>query len=152
MRAKLEEMVVKLGLTGRVFLPGATKDIAAEYLSAQLFVMSSRYESFGLTTVEALAHGLPVVGFSDCPGTNQLIDTGVNGVLAESSGKRSASLALALKSVLTDDKLRARLGEQSGRSVDRYRLDSVCDRWEAVFNDVMRPGKILMSAPALDQI
>ncbi len=140
-RSKLESMVRDLGLEDRVQLPGATKDVAAEYLSAQLFVLSSRYESFGLTTAEALAHGLPVVGFSDCPGTNELVRPGVNGDLAIACGIRSTALARTLKPLMMDDALRTRLSHQAIGIPQEFQIRNVCDRWEDLLWEVTQTCK-----------
>lgn len=136
LRPKIESMVVGLGLSGRVYLPGTIKDIAAEYLAAQLFVQSSRYESFGLTTAEALAHGLPAVGFDDCQGTNQLIRPGINGDLANGSGNRSLTLAKTLKTLMRDDALRVRLSIQSDDVLHECRLENVLSHWEQIIFEV----------------
>jgi len=129
LRAQLEAQISTLGLGNRVQLPGPTRDITKEYLSAQLFVVSSRYESFGLATAEALAHGLPVVGFADCPGTNQLVHTGKNGVLANGTD-RVASLAAALHALMTDNRLRVHLSRKSSDILNNFRPEHVLDCWE----------------------
>jgi glycosyltransferase involved in cell wall biosynthesis len=130
LRAKLEAQISALGLANRVQLPGTTKDISREYLSAQFFVVSSRYESFGLATAEALAHGLPVVGFADCSGTNQLIRPGENGVLADGTHDRAAAMAVGLHALMTNDRLRVRLSSKSSDILDNFRLEHVLDCWE----------------------
>lgn len=91
LRQSLVGLVQSLGLAGRVELPGSIADIAGEYLAAQLYATPSRYESFGLATAEALAYGLPAVGFDDCPGTNELIQHEVNGVLVAGAADRPAA-------------------------------------------------------------
>jgi len=67
LREKLEASVEALGLDGRIQMPGAISDISSEHACAQPYVISSLYESQGLATAEALAHGLPAIGFADCP-------------------------------------------------------------------------------------
>lgn len=137
LRPTLERLIADRDLQGRVQLPGATKDIATEYVSAQLFVVPSLYESFGLTTAEALAHGLPAVGYSDCAGTNQLIRPGVNGDLVGGGSHRSAALAKSLKRLMHDGALRTRLSQHSGVGLDDYRIEKVCDCWEEVLSRAM---------------
>src|SRR5690606_11954559 len=92
LRPTLEEQIRRLGLEDRVSLPGATQSIGSEYRNADLFVLPSRYESFGLATAEAMGYGLAAIGFADCPGTNELIQDGINGKLAPSTD-RTTSLA-----------------------------------------------------------
>jgi len=141
LRPDLESKVAALGLPGRVELPGAVADIEREFAAADLFAMPSLYESFGIATAEALAAGLPAVGFADCPGTNELIDDGVNGALV-SGADRAGALADGLARLMRDDNLRARLGEAGPASVEKYSLASVADRWEQLLSDVAQGKKM----------
>jgi len=118
MRGELEARVAALGLDGRVQMPGAISDISSEYASAQLYVISSLYESQGLTTAEALAHGLPAVGFADCPGTNTLIHPGSNGVLVKPGEDRADSLAAVLEPLMCDQSARQSLVPTSALSAE----------------------------------
>jgi glycosyltransferase involved in cell wall biosynthesis len=137
LRSKLEEQIVALGLSKRVRLPGTTRRISKEYQKAQLFVIPSRYESFSMTTIEALAHGLPVIGFSDCPGVNQFIRTGKNGVLVEPGRDRAASLARALLPLMENGQLRQRFAVAS-TIPEEYDLDRVIDKWESIVHSLVK--------------
>jgi len=98
--------------------------------------MSSRYESYSLVTAEALAHGLPVVGFADCPGVNQLVIDGRNGVLAKPGADRVLSLASALRLLMENADLRHKLSEECGRIPADASLERVLDSWEALLYSV----------------
>lgn len=131
LRGPLEALVRRLGLDDRVALPGATSRIDGEYSAAQLFAMPSSYESFGLTTAEALGRGLPVIGFADCPGTNELIRDGVNGLLVKGSD-RVAALADGLARLMASPALRLRLAAAGPASVEAFAPEQVVDIWEAL--------------------
>jgi glycosyltransferase involved in cell wall biosynthesis len=133
LRAELEAQVSALGLESRIAMPGATPRIDDEYVGAQLFAMPSSYESFGLTTAEALSHGLPVVGFADCPGTNELVKDGVNGVLV-SGADREAALAEGLASMMSSCERRLRLGASGPASIEAFAPDKIVDVWEALLS------------------
>lgn len=129
LRETLEHMVEDLGLGDRVQMPGATDRIGAEYSAAQIFAISSIYEGFGLATAEASSHGLPCIGFADCPGTNDIITDGENGVLV-STDDRVGNLAQGLRQMMTDGALRERMGRKGIENMMRYSLEKVLDRWE----------------------
>jgi len=140
LRSELEALVADQGLAGRVRLPGAIRDISSAYACAQLYVQPSRYESQGLSTVEALAHGLPAVGFRDCPGTNNVIRDGVNGALAEDGQDRALTLAGVLRPLMAQPNLRREMSAEALKSVAHNQLDPILDAWEALLSSVARPG------------
>ena len=71
-------------------------------------------------TAEALAAGRPVVGFADRPGTSELVQHGVNGLLVDMTHDRPGSFADALRQLIADQELRARLGQAGPASVARF--------------------------------
>jgi glycosyltransferase involved in cell wall biosynthesis len=134
----LTYQIDSLRLKERIHLVGEVKDIAVEYASAQLFVMPSRYESLGLTTIEAQAHGLPVVGFSDCPGTNRVIQDGINGLLVPAGVDRVLALASILEKLMLDNTARLNLVTPIQELSKKYQLKYVADQWEALINQIVK--------------
>ena len=131
LRGELSALVESLGLRDRVALPGVTRDIAAAYRGADVFVLPSRYEALGLVTAEAMSYGLPVVGFADCLGTNELIEDGSSGLLVTPSDDRVKSLAQAMTRLFADRALRLRMGEIGAHAVTKMgSIASVGNRWE----------------------
>ena len=65
-RSEFEELVRIHHLEDSIYLMPATDNIVAEYLKSSIYVMSSRYEGFGLVLTEAMSCGLPCISF-DCP-------------------------------------------------------------------------------------
>jgi GalNAc-alpha-(1->4)-GalNAc-alpha-(1->3)-diNAcBac-PP-undecaprenol alpha-1,4-N-acetyl-D-galactosaminyltransferase len=137
-RAAIEGAVDARGLQGRVHLDGATSDVSSEYRSADLFCLPSRFEGFPNTLAEAMAHGLPGVGFAGCAGIDELITPGRNGRLAEGNGDPE-SLARALGALMGDATQRARLGEAARDIVRRYEPKEIYDTWDRLFREVQPP-------------
>lgn len=134
LRGALEAQIKSLGLKDRVELPGARANIEAEFMAADLYVVPSTYESFGLATAEALLYGLPAIGFADCLGTNDLIKNGENGRLVYGSN-RVMALAGVLSELMDNPAERQRLSDSSRRWIhDRYGIDGVLDQWESVLS------------------
>jgi GalNAc-alpha-(1->4)-GalNAc-alpha-(1->3)-diNAcBac-PP-undecaprenol alpha-1,4-N-acetyl-D-galactosaminyltransferase len=130
-RGVLEQLIAQLALTGRVVLPGAVTTVKQEYAGAHLFCLSSRWEGFPNALAEAMAHGLPAVGFAGCSGVNAMIDDDIDGLLAPGNGDASA-LAEALKTLMADPERRARMGEQAEFVSKRFRPEHITDRWETL--------------------
>src|SRR5262249_59614452 len=61
---RLRADIMRLGLADRITLLGAlaAEEVAPLYLSADLFVLPSRFEGYGMAYTEAIAHGVPVIG------------------------------------------------------------------------------------------
>ncbi len=136
LRVELERLVQDLKLQNSVRFVGVIRSVEAEYLGAQLFVLPSAYEAFPNVLAEAFAHGLPSVGFADCPGTNQLIQEGVNGILAN-AGDRVESLATALESLMSSPEMRQTMGAAAVGSVAHYSLHGATDAWEKLLQSVI---------------
>ncbi len=135
-RPVLESLIAQLGQRSKVILCGASTTIDTEYRNAQLFVIPSVYESFGLATAEALSYGLPAVGFSDCPGTNELIQDGVNGVLVRGQD-RAESLALEMARLMGSPEERVRMGDAAPQLLASFSPDCVVERWLEVLDAAM---------------
>ncbi|CFX36718.1 Glycosyl transferase, group 1 [Candidatus Filomicrobium marinum] len=132
LREKLEDKIAALSLSDRILLPGTVPDPNPHYANAHLFCLASRWEGFPNALAEAQAHGLPAIGFADCAGTNELIDTKKNGLLAQGNGD-CASLASALATLMRDPSLRSRMGSSARDLTETFAPDGIMDRWESLF-------------------
>ena len=131
LRPDLESQIHALELSERASLPGTTPNIAKEYAQADLFAMSSRFESFGLVTAEAMGFSIPAVGFADCPGTNELIADGKNGILV-SGENRVQAFADGLEILMKNHKLRAEMGAAARKSIDCFSDQRVFESWKTL--------------------
>ncbi len=134
-RPELDKRIERLGLQ-RVKLVGVTKRIQNKYLSASILCHPSKYEGFPLVVTEALAAGLPVVGFKDCSGLNALVEDGVNGLLVSKKNRRK-SLADGLRRLMRDEELRNRMSATAPATMAPYAPKIVYDQWEAVINEAV---------------
>jgi len=73
-RKDYEQLIKENSLEKRVFLHPFTNNIQQYYSNAQIYVLSSRWEGFGLVLIEAMSHGLPIVS-SDLPTSKEIIGT-----------------------------------------------------------------------------
>jgi len=134
-RQSLETLVGDLGLLERVSMPGATTDVSAEYREADLFCLPSRWEGFPNTLAEAMAHGLPAVGFKGCAGVGELIESGQNGFLSEGNGDVE-TLTADLRRMMADAQLRVTLGQEARMIAQKFKPTRIFDEWETLFQNV----------------
>lgn len=127
-RSKLESLIQRHELQGRVALPGVKKELASVYAAASCFVLPSYYEGFGLALAEAQMSGLPAIGFSDVEGVRELVVDGRNGIWVDPA-ERVVNLAAALRVMLDNPQLRQRLGEQARKDARRYAPERVFPLW-----------------------
>lgn len=98
--------------------------------SSDCLVYPTRYESFGLPPLEAMAAGCPVVA-SDIPVVNGMIQNGVNGVLV--APENPVALAEGIRRVLADPALRTRLVAEGRRILSRYLEARIVAEIEALY-------------------
>lgn len=130
-RATLEKQIDTQELVGRVHLPGRVGNPASWYRRADLYAMSSRFEGFPNTLMEAMAYGVPAVSFDCDTGPADLIEDGVNGYLIPPAGGTDG-LAKKLADLMTDDSLRGAMGEQAKAVRERYSIERVGEQWDRV--------------------
>jgi glycosyltransferase involved in cell wall biosynthesis len=127
-RARLEALRDQLGLGARVDLPGLTARPGQWTEDAGLFVLSSRFESFGNVITEAMASAMPVVAF-DCPwGPGEILRDQVDGVLVLPGDV--GALAAALDELLGDPARRAALGAAARAGARRFDRARVMAEWQ----------------------
>jgi glycosyltransferase involved in cell wall biosynthesis len=120
----LRRRTVNGGVDDRVFFPGTrtASDLDRSYVAADLMVLASRAETYGMVVTEALAHGLPVVA-TEVGGLTEALGYGGDGIRPGLliPPDDPAALASALRAWLGDPELRGRL-----RRVARERRKSLC--------------------------
>ncbi|WP_215455944.1 glycosyltransferase family 4 protein [Streptomyces sp. ATCC 21386] len=134
-KENLRELIDRLGLHDRAFLMGAVSPIETEWAKGAVAAVSSDMESFGMTIVEAMHCGVPVVA-TDCPhGPGEIITHGRDGLLVPLDGDVDA-YADALNRVVTDEALRERLGKEALIKAETYAPAVIAQRYETLFAEL----------------
>ena len=78
-----QQRIDELGMTDSCILEHTVSNIVDKYCESSIFVLSSRFEGFGMVITEAMSCGVPPISF-DCPcGPKDIIDDGKDGLLVE---------------------------------------------------------------------
>ncbi len=135
-RKSLEALRDALDLRDRVELPGVTQRPGLWVETADVFVLSSRYEGWGIVLLEAMAAGLPVVSFACEWGPSDMVKHGEDGILVPSNNVDA--LAEALSRMLGDGELRSRLAANAEASAKRYLPERILSQWDAVASSALK--------------
>lgn len=126
----------ELGIdTCRCLLNDKTSDVMKELQDSSLFVLSSRFEGFGMVLAEAMACGLPVISFDCKSGPNEIISEGEDGYLAPP--ENVDILAERMSYMIANPELRTRLGRNAFQNSLRYDIDGISKQWVQLFNKLM---------------
>ena len=129
-RPELRRVILEHDLYSSAFLMGPTAQLGEALAQGSIFVLSSRFEGFGMVIVEAMSKGLAVVSF-DCPrGPSEIITDGRDGVLVPELDV--AALAAAIGELAADPKRRAELGTAAIETARRYDREAIGARWDAL--------------------
>lgn len=138
-RPMLSTLIEARGLGGRCRLAGWASDPAEVLAAASLFCHPALTEGFGLVLAEALACGLPVIGYHDCAGLNVLVRDGVNGLIVHRD-EGPCGLAAALDRLIRDEALRSRLSAAAPASIRDYIEEAFLARWLDLIERVVGDG------------
>jgi len=136
-RGALEQRARELGIGGRVEFLGAQprSRVVELFRAADATILSSSWENFPHTVVEALAVGTPVLAM-EAGGVGEVVQDGVNGLLVPAGD--TAALTDAVRRYFADEGLRERLRAAAARSVAAYAPERVFGELEATLRRVAR--------------
>jgi D-inositol-3-phosphate glycosyltransferase len=136
----LLELASEFGVAGRVTFLDAIPhaDLPLYYNAADVCVVPSYYESFGLVALEAMSCGLPVVA-SRVGGLKETVIDGHTGYLVP--WRCADSFAERLGLLLSDETLRRRMGREARREAERFRWSEVAAQVEDVYHELVSQNR-----------
>lgn len=132
---KLNLLAENLNISNSVRFFEPEKNIQSKYLDSSIYVMSSRYEGFGMVLIEAMACGVPCVSF-DCPcGPSDIITNDVDGFLVQNGDNEA--FAFKIIQLIEDKDLRVKFGQNAKENVKRYLPEVICKQWDELFKSLV---------------
>lgn len=133
---KLEELATNLGLSGRVCFPGRLSRRAVSELmqGAEVFVMPSRLEPFGIVLLEAWRDGAAVVATTH-GGPPEFVEEGVTGLLADPLDTKA--LACAIAKLARDPDGRAAMVNAARQKVQEFSWMSIAEQYRQVYRSLV---------------
>ena len=132
----LESLADTLGITENVSFLDPDKNIKQKYLESSIYVMSSRFEGFGMVLIESMACGVPCVSFDCNYGPSDIIQNGIDGYVVENGNIEA--LASAIVTLIEDESLRKTMGVKAKDNVQRYLPEAIVKQWDQLFKALHR--------------
>jgi glycosyltransferase involved in cell wall biosynthesis len=139
MRAQLRRTILDRELYDSAFLMGETRHVGTALAGGSVFVLSSRFEGFGMVIVEAMSKGVPVVTFDCQRGPAEIVTPGEDGLVVPPEDVDG--LAAALLELTGDAQRRRRMSEAARITARRYEADAVAAEWRALFAELSAAGR-----------
>jgi len=132
--ADIENMMKENNVTNRAELLGFRNDIKDLFRQSEVFILSSRYEGFGLVLIEAMSQGCACVACDYKGRQSEIITNASEGVVCPPEDVDA--LAEAMKRVLDDADYRKTLQQNAIERSKYYSLENTIDRWENLIEKV----------------
>lgn len=130
----LTQSIDNLDMKEIIKIKDPTPAIYDEYKKSNFFVLSSRYEGFGLVLAEAMSCGIPCVSFNCEYGPSEIIHDGEDGLLVRNGDVED--LAKKIDWMITHEKERKEMGQRARESAKRYVIDPIMQQWINLFKDI----------------
>lgn len=111
------------------------KNIGEKYKETSIYVMSSRYEGFGMVLTEAMAYGVPCVSFDCHYGPSDIISDKENGLLVENHDIEG--LANGINLLIENKETRMSMGKKARNDVQRYLPEKIVSDWNDLFKNLI---------------
>lgn len=122
----------QLDVADKLFFEGQVSSLYKEYNKYACIVMTSRYEGFPMTLLEAAANALPLISYDVLTGPNEIISSGKNGYLIPFGD--TDQMALKISMILKNDNLRSELSKNSLLTTSKFCVNQIVNEWEILFN------------------
>lgn len=133
---KLQQQICNSHLEKQIILCKPVTNISQKYIESSFYVMSSRFEGFGLVLTEAMCCGLPCISF-DCPsGPSEIIKDKEDGLLVE-NGNINA-LADSICFMIENEEKRIQMGEKAKENVMRFSAEHIMKQWNELFKGLIQ--------------
>lgn len=133
-RKPLELKIKEYNLQNNLFLCGNVDNIEDYYRESAIYVLTSRYEGFGLVLTEAKAFHLPCVSFRCKAGPAEIIKDGVNGYLIDCFD--TERMADKICDLIDSEDLRISFSSHALDDTEKFSIKKVVKQWESLFQEM----------------
>lgn len=129
-----KEFIESQGLQNNVLIKGYTNAPHRVFQSAGLFIITSKYEGFGMTTLESMTNKTPVIAYDFNYGPREMIDNGLNGYIVENGNINE--LANQIIVACEDKKSLKKMGVEAAKKASTFDANKIKEKWIRLIQNV----------------
>ena len=133
---KIRNYIESRNLSDYISIHGVTSNIQQALSGNSIFVLSSRFEGFGMVITEAMACGIPAVSFDCHFGPSDIIQDGIDGLLVEAGN--IIDLAEKICDLIEHEDKRKQMGQKAYQNIKRFHIDQIGQKWDNLFDLVLK--------------
>lgn len=131
----LNNLIDELDLNKYIKIKDPINNVYNELQNSDLYVLSSRWEGFGMVLIEAMISGVPPVSFA-CPcGPKDIIKDGEDGLLVENGNIEQLTEKICY--LIENEDVRKEMGKKARINVERFKVENIAKQWDDLFKDLL---------------
>ncbi|QDO94314.1 glycosyltransferase family 4 protein [Formosa sediminum] len=127
----LASLVDQHDIKEQVIFTGFVSNISDLMQSSSIFILSSRFEGLPMVLLEAMSQGMACIAYNCKTGPSDIITPDINGLLIEDQNIKE--MQFNLQRLISDSNLRASLAKEAIKSLDKYHIDTIIEKYENEF-------------------
>ena len=135
-KVDLRLLAANLNISENVIFYEPVQNINEKYSEASFYLMTSRFEAFGMVLIEAMACGLPCIAYDGPCGPRAIISKNQDGLLIENDNE--SDYVQAVQTLIENATLRTEMGRKAKVSVEKYNLGAIMETWNQLFIEIKK--------------
>ncbi len=132
----LTKLAKEHNILDKIIFTGFITNVSKVMHQSSIFILPSRFEGLPMVLLEAMSQGMACIAYNCKTGPSDIIENNKNGLLIED--QNISKIQNSLRALLSDEELRHRLSNEGIKSLNKYDIKVVTERYETLFNKIVK--------------
>lgn len=132
----LTELAKEENIFNKIIFTGFTENMSELMYNSSIFILPSRFEGLPMVLLEAMSQGMACIAYNCVTGPSDIIINNENGLLIED--QNIEKMQLGLRKLIQNKEFRETLTNKGIKSLDKYDLDEITNRYEMLFDQLIK--------------